>query len=315
MAGDEQGLREALRRAAEPPGTSGAFDEIARRRVRYRLRKRVGRAMLVVVVIAGAGAATWTLARSFGLGTSRVATPPPATAPATGPAPYVPPPTAPVTSGQPSPPSEADCRQSSSVQGDFDGDGAAEVARLQRCGDGWFLDIEHPGRIGPVPRWAFPECRVGCTLLAAPDVNADGTDELAVVPLAFTILDVVLFDASDELAGPVVITVAAPGDPAGQFEPGRPARLGFGGDAFSAFNVRCETRAGARVMVATAAESLPHDRVDARWHVHETVLRFAAADDAFHVVSVDAYTLPTGGPEDQRLFADNNLFCGAPTAS
>jgi hypothetical protein len=325
VAGDDHDLREALQRAADPPTTTGVFDEVSRRRGRYRLRRRVSRATLAVVVIAGAGAATWTLARSFGLGTSQVATPPPATAPATGEAQTATPPTAPATTAPveptpattattgPQPTVEADCRQTSRVEGDFDGDGEPESARLQLCGDVWFLSVEHPGRTGPVPRWELRQCELGCRILAAPDIDVDGTDELAIVTLGFSIEEVILFDASEDVEGPVAITVASPGDPAGQFDPGRPGRFGFGGDAFSTYNVRCEAREGGQVMVATAAESLPHDRVDALWHVHQTVLRFARADGELLLVAVDEYTLPTNGPEEHRLFADHDHFCGAPT--
>jgi hypothetical protein len=131
---------------------------------------------------------------------------------------------------------------------------------------------------------------------------------------------VMLFDARDDKSGPVAITVAPPGDPAGQFEAEKAAVFGFGGDGFSTYNVRCEDRAEGRVLVATAAESLPHDRVDALWHVHETGLRFARAGlppggGSFEVVSVDDFTMPTDGPDERRLFADHDHFCDAPATS
>jgi hypothetical protein len=321
VAGDDRSLRDALHGAADPPGTEGVFDEIDRRRTRYRLRRRVGQVTLAVVILAGTGAATWTLTRSFGLGNGGVATPPPATntpptlAPTTAPVPTSTPAHTPSDAGTPpSPtPTEPDCRQTTTVQGDFDGDGEPETARLQRCSDVWFVSVFQLGRTGLVPKWEVPQCDLGCSILAAPDIDVDGTDELALRTGAFTIDDVILFDASDGEAGPVAITVAEPGDPPGQFDPGEPGVFGFGGDAFSTYNVRCEARQDGQVMIATAAESLPHDSVDASWHVHRTVLRFAPADTELLLVAVDEYTLPTNSAEEHRLFADHEHFCGAPT--
>ena len=322
MTGDERGLRAALRRSAEPAETQGVYEEVARRRVRYRIRKRAGGAALVVLILAGAGAATWTVARSFGFGGSGVATPPPVTEPAppsappsepgptTAPAPS---PAVSVTPGPPSPSDRATCDQASTVRGDFDGDGELEVARLQGCGERWLFWLERtfPGR-----PWAMPACSDGCALLAAPDLNGDGTDELAVVTFNFSIQSLMLFEATDD-RGPVAITVASPGDPVGRFEPGKPAEFGYGGDAFTTENVRCEDLPDGPVLIATTAESLPHDRVDARWHVHQTVLRFVPAapgtdGGSFEVVDSSDFTLPTNRPEEHVLFADHEHFCGAP---
>ncbi len=140
--------------------------------------------------------------------------------------------------------------------------------------------------------------------------------------VAFTIQEVVIYVAPPREIGPKAVPVAPPGDPAGQFDPGDPARFAFLGDAFSAFNVRCTGSGDNRRIIQTAAESLPHDSPDAVWHVHETVLRLAGSspttgshpsDGRFEVVSVRDYTLPTTGPEQEKLFADPSQFCGAPT--
>ncbi len=327
MAGDDRTLREALQRAAEPADVEGVFEAVARRRSRFRLRTRLASVALAVAVLVGAGAATWALARTFGLGSGEPATNPPTVAPTPS---AVPPSGAPVIlpseeapSPAPawptpslSPSSEPECLERSVLRGDFDGNGSA-VARLSECTGGdarWIIDIDWGG---PEGSWQLEECREGCSLLAAPDLNGDGTDELAVVTVGFSIQEVVLYVALPREIGPGTITVAAPGDPAGGFEPGEPARFAFGGDGFTTYNVRCEDGSNGPVLIQTAAESLPHDSPDAVWHVHETELRFSphtGPNGRFEVVSVDDYTLPTTDPEQRPLFAQHDEFCGAPTA-
>jgi Tol biopolymer transport system component len=233
-----------------------------------------------------------------------------------------PPPSSTATSPAPTETAEPTCRGRSTVRGDFDGDGKDDVAQLHECtGEDarrWVIDLDWNL---PSGSWDLQECQEGCGLLVSPDLDANGTDELAVVTLGFSIEPIVVYVALPRETGPAAIAVAPPGDPAGGFEPGTTATFSFGGDGFSTYNVRCEDRPEGRVLIQTAAESLPHDSPDAVWHVHETVLRFVGSspltgpepsDGAFEVVSVKDYTVPTEDPQQRPLFAQHDEFCGEP---
>jgi hypothetical protein len=79
--------------------------------------------------------------------------------------------------------------------------------------------------------------------------------------------------------GPVLspVTVASPGDLAAGYEPRKELRLWLGGDAFRLDALRCESGPDGRVLVATSAESRPHDSPDAVWYAQETT--FMLRDD------------------------------------
>jgi len=121
------------------------------------------------------------------------------------------------------------------------------------------------------------ECEPFCTAFAAPDVDGDGTDELLVQNVQFTIVGLRLFDILGDGDGPALVMpmVEPPGDPAGAtqgFDGSAPPQFWIGGDAFIADALRCETGPGGRVLISTTAESLPHDSPDAVWRIHETTL-------------------------------------------
>jgi len=155
-------------------------------------------------------------------------------------------------------------------------------------------------------------CEVACSAFAAPDVDGDGTDELLVQDVAFSIAGLRLFTigvagvADSPFLNPAI--VAPPGDPAGGFHPGKEPRLWLGGDAFDSTALRCETGPDGRVLVATTAESRPHDSVDAVWYAHETtfILRH---DGTLDVVGTRDFEEPTtsGWPS----FATRGGLCGA----
>jgi hypothetical protein len=168
------------------------------------------------------------------------------------------------------------------------------------------------------------ECVEWCQALAAPDLDGDGRDELAVQIEAFSIHVFHVYTALPREPGPVALLVASPGDPEGGFEPGAAPTFSAGGDAFWTYHVRCDRRAEGRVIVVTAAESLSHDSPDAVWHVRETVLRPAGAappdapepsDGEFEVVSVRTYSVPTDHPEQRSLLFDDIDLCRAPIAT
>jgi Tol biopolymer transport system component len=225
------------------------------------------------------------------------------------------------------PPEEtpAEACDESTVRGDFDGDGQPDTATVlrARCSQlnepaEWAIELDWNG---PTGAWPVRDCVEWCQVLAAPDLDGDGQDELAIQIEAFSIHIFHVYAALPREPGPVALQVAPPGDPDGGFEPGAAPTFSAGGDAFWTYNVRCDRRAEGRVIVVTAAESLPHDSPDAVWHVRETVLRLAGADQSnvpepisgeFEVVSVRTYTVPTEDPEQQSLFFDDADLCGAP---
>lgn len=63
------------------------------------------------------------------------------------------------------------------------------------------------------------ECDPWCTAWAAPDVDGDGTDEILVQNVQFSIAGLHLYDVHNDPPGIVAVTVAPPGDPE-VFEPG-----------------------------------------------------------------------------------------------
>jgi hypothetical protein len=155
-------------------------------------------------------------------------------------------------------------------------------------------------------------CEVVCTAFAAPDVDGDGIDELLVQDVAFSIAGLKLFKirvtgmADSPFLSQAI--VAPPGDPAGGFDPGKEVRLWLGGDAFDSTALRCETGPDGRVLVATSAESRPHDSVDAVWYAHETTFMLRH-DGTLDVVGTRDFEEPTtsGSPS----FATHGRLCGA----
>ncbi len=153
------------------------------------------------------------------------------------------------------------------------------------------------------------ECEVVCTAFAVPDVDVDGTDELLVQDVAFSIAGLRLFKIGLADSPAIVpVTVAPPGDPVAGYEPGKKLRLWLGGDAFRLDALRCESGPDGRVLVATSAESRPHDSLDAVWYAHETTF-ILRQDGALEVVGTRDFEEPTtsGSPS----FATRGGLCGA----
>jgi hypothetical protein len=167
-----------------------------------------------------------------------------------------------------------------------DATGAFNVVAMDLSGDG-VADTSY----GPIV------CEnAACVAWAAPDVDGDGTDELLVQNVAFSMPGLKLFDllgaGSDGLAlGPV--TVAPPGSAEfgyQGFEGGTEPQFWISGDAFSAASIRCEPSNGERAFVSVAAEIVPPDAPDAHWEVIETV--FLLRDGQLRIVDVREFTHP-----------------------
>jgi len=306
-------LRRDLERATRPADPAGVYEELIRRRERRRIARRIEVTALALAVVAGTIAGTYALSRVFWAdtttagedGTPSMSTPP--------------------TSPSPSPPATSDiglgfpvCNVTS-VQGHF-GDaqtvGTAYVAskrgdvgpcpNASEADNLVAVDITGDGQAdvgyGPI------RCEVACSAFAAPDVDGDGTDELLVQDVAFSIAGLRLFKIGLADSPAIVpVTVAPPGDPAGGFEPGKEVRLWLGGDEFRLDAPRCETGPDGNVLVATSAESKPHDSPDAVWYAHETTFKLRR-DGALEVVGTRDFQEPA--TSESPSFATRGGLCG-----
>jgi hypothetical protein len=184
------------------------------------------------------------------------------------------------------------------TSGDFDGDGAKDVALLetfdQRCADKVAkrptIHIEFGD--GTIWQRQFKQCQGGsCNeVFAATDLDGDGRSELVTEVGPGSALDFVeLFRVARHGLQP--LTIAPPGRPQLGISPG-PAIFGGGFDSGAQNPITClVTTRGMRWLIAIAAEF----RGDA-WRVHRTQLQLIRDD--LHVVSSTTITtssFPIGG--------------------
>lgn len=309
MARLDEHLRQELERAAHPADPSGVYEHLIRGKERRRIAQRVQHGVLAVAVVAGSVGAVIILSEAFQVADrGRVVGSPPARPPSS-----VPPGTP--TMG----PSPTDERISdvglglrlcdvSSVRGRFLGEGDASQTAFVGTGpaDGGCPNGEEPTGVAAldltgdgladVASEPFG-CQGGCLAYAAPDVDGDGTDELLVQNVLFTIVGLRLFDVVSDEDGPALVMamVEPPGDAAlgmEGFDGSGPPQFWIGGDAFVADSLRCETQPGGRVLISTTAESLPHDSPDAVWQIHETT--FELRDGLLRVVEARDLEEPAG---------------------
>jgi hypothetical protein len=132
------------------------------------------------------------------------------------------------------------------------------------------------------------ECETWCSAFAAPDVDGDGTDELLIQNIEFSIVGLRLYEVrSDPRPEVFPVTVAPPGDaPFGfqGFEGGEEPQFWIGGDAFIGDAIRCEPRETGRVLISMTGESRPHDSPNAKWFATETT--FVLEGDELRVLDV-----------------------------
>jgi dipeptidyl aminopeptidase/acylaminoacyl peptidase len=179
---------------------------------------------------------------------------------------------------------------------------AFNVVALDTDQDG-LADISY----GPI------ECTLECRAFSAPDVDGDGTDEFLVVQDGGAVVGLRLYDFSTNGQLAIVpVNVAGPGDPQGGFEPSQQAILWLGGDAFELYGLQCgEVPApDGPGVIATAAESIPHDSPDAEWHAHQTTL-VLRSDGLLHVVDVRDFTEPIAADPDGPSFRSGETLCGS----
>ena len=217
----------------------------------------------------------------------------------------------------------------SSLEGSFFGDGqhqtayvatrASDTGHCPEPGSGSdvvAVDLTGDRRadlsLGPIG------CELVCRVFSAPDVDGDGTSEILVAQAGGSVLGLGLYDVRGsgdpgaDGATLVRIGVAEPGDPAGGFRAGRPVLLWLGGDEFMLYTLRCGTvpTPEGPAIVATAAESLPHDVVDAVWHAHEVTLSLGIDGD-LHVLSARDFTEPVSSGPGGPSFGSGETLCGS----
>jgi Tol biopolymer transport system component len=158
------------------------------------------------------------------------------------------------------------------------------------------------------------ECEFECRTFSAPDIDGDGTAELLVVQGGGVVVNAYLYDvvATGGETAIVPVNVAEPGDPKGGFEAGEQASFFVGGDAFELYGLQCGDVPGpdGPGVVATSAESLPHDSPDAEWHAHQT--RLVLRDDGLlHVVDVRDFVEPISDGPQGPSFLSGETLCGS----
>ena len=154
-------------------------------------------------------------------------------------------------------------------------------------------------------------CEQACSAFAAPDVDGDGTDELLVQNIEFSVVGLQLFELLQDADQPtlVAVTVEPPGDAAQGFQgfdgSGLP-QFWVGGDGFGSDALRCEPAGGGRVLISSTAQMVPPDSPDAVWEVHETT--FVLEGGVLRVVDARDFTWPIN--DDVAQFLDTG-GCGA----
>jgi hypothetical protein len=156
-------------------------------------------------------------------------------------------------------------------------------------------------------------CAAPCTAFSTPDVDGDGTKELLIQNVEFSVAGLQLIDfgtragPDGEESGAFAVVVASPADPEHGFEPDVPPQLWIGGDAFELDALTCEARPSGRVLIVSTATQEPPDSPDGVWKVHETVLRLASTGVLEMVSSRDYEDPLEGGPS----FVGDGTLCGA----
>jgi Tol biopolymer transport system component len=158
------------------------------------------------------------------------------------------------------------------------------------------------------------ECTYECRTFSAPDIDGDGTDELLVLQQGSAVVGLRPYDVvfTDGMPAIVPLVAAEPADPSGGFEPGQQPMLLLGGDGFGLETLRCGDlpEPDGPGIIATSAESLPHDSPDSEWHAHEVTL-VLRTDGLLHVVDVRDFTEPVTNDPGGPSFASGETLCGS----
>lgn len=145
---------------------------------------------------------------------------------------------------------------------------------------------------------------VNCRAFAAPDLDANGTSELAVMQQWSSVPDVKFYVVEDGEIVPA--EVIPPGDPEGGFEPGEQPLLSLnGGDGFNSYALRCEDRPEGRVIVAVFGTQDPPESGVVK--AHETILQLRTGG-AIHVTAIRDFEEPFA--PDGQSFVQKDRVCG-----
>jgi hypothetical protein len=277
---DDQ-IRRELDRLTRPVRTDDVLARLGRRKGRRRVVRRLEATGLALAVLAGT--ATGLVGLNLAFGHHRTFFP------GVG------------GSTSPGPTAEARICDESQLPADVDGDGTLDEVTV------WSPDTTNPNSCavaevgqryvihvsgGKLADWVSPDIRFygitqdlpecqqpfACRLFAAPDLNEDGTAELAVEVADDGSMKSLVFyraevDPAHDRYELVRLRVAAPGDPWNPsfgLEPGL-AVFAWGDQADEVHALSCDTQAGKRVLVVTT--SLPSDGMRGAHDVHQTVLR------------------------------------------
>jgi Tol biopolymer transport system component len=158
------------------------------------------------------------------------------------------------------------------------------------------------------------DCVSGCRVFAAPDLDGDGTHELAVVTATgASTVHISLYrlgGIDGPGSGPLsweAIEVASPGNREAGF-PSGPVMFPLYGSVTHVEQLRCIDEAGARRVVATVAERAFDD--PARYHVRQAVFEYRSG--ALLFISSRTYPVAEGALAAEGLEMGPHL-CGAPT--
>lgn len=213
--------------------------------------------------------------------------------------------------------------QRSSANGDFDGDGTADLVAIGTADCGAEPEAQHWMMVvvwgsGTSESWpldscgvALPEGRTGstgiCQVLAAPDLNDDGRAELMVkvqqAAGSISLFQLYVLTPDEPTQRPVEVAPGGPGPH--QITPDQIFVATFGASPDSEENVRCTTSTdGEPVLVMTSAESDGD-----RWNVFEGTWRLDGGLVSF--LSQRTYTMAKDTPQAEGLIAGQSI-CGTP---
>lgn len=281
---DEDLIRDRIRGAAEPADPSGAYERILERRVRRRIWNRARVVTVAVAVVVATVGGTVALASVFRgtpgtpgsgptpIGSTLGSTGEPSASPSESPSPIS---VAPSASPSESPSaSPVPCDETTTVQGDFDGDGVTDSVTV----------------IPPSCPYEGQTSGPDCAPAGVADIDGDGIDELALVVDggASTKLMNVLEIPPTEV-GPAVLTVGPDGTEG--FPPGEPALFPIGGSVKHLDFVTCRTDGGVHQVLATHA-TLSQD--ETTWSLTEVVFEVAIDEQALRSgepVTIQALTV------------------------
>lgn len=154
------------------------------------------------------------------------------------------------------------------------------------------------------------ECIVGCSALAAPDINRDGIAEIAVGTGRADGESAMLFRVEVSDGGLIIdqIEIAPPADPEHGFAPGRVLFVISGGGLSSSGGAYCLDREDAAERLFVIWQAMLRDPETNAWDV--TSGAFALDDGELVLDRVETYRVPEDEPELPRRI-DSDL-CGAP---